>query len=384
MNMGAIALAEQYVNLVRKQRAKPNGNHFHFDVIMGTDMLDMSSFVAQSRRFIDFDRTCLVTYMHENQLTYPEPINAQSGVFRRNNGQRESQYISLNYKSQMASDFILFNSQFHLDSWFRALPKFLNSARDQKMMHTVDELRSKSSVLHVGIELSDRARTVTNKKHHDNATSNATLQGDNIQRGDNTEAIEHNQPPLIIWNQRWEYDKNPSQFVEALREISRSNSARYRLAICGESFQRSESSRLQFEKDIECIRENVIHCGYAPDELYYSLLDEATCTASTAHHEFFGISMLENIYHHTFPVLPNRLSYPELIPKQLHKRFLYPDFNTLVEKLSWSLNHPVESREQVKELARAMNIEQFDWRTKMAAHYDSILSALSTNHQQHK
>ena len=44
---------------------------------------------------------------------------------------------------------------------------------------------------------------------------------------------------------------------------------------------------------------------------------------STSTHEFFGISMLEAIHCGCHPVLPNRLTYPELIPASLHDPLLH-------------------------------------------------------------
>ena len=51
---------------------------------------------------------------------------------------------------------------------------------------------------------------------------------------------------------------------------------------------------------------------------YRRLLWEATLTFSTADHEYFGISILEAAYAHTLPLLPARLSYPEIIPCLLY------------------------------------------------------------------
>ncbi|MCZ7673674.1 MAG: hypothetical protein M5U34_44470 [Chloroflexi bacterium] len=50
---------------------------------------------------------------------------------------------------------------------------------------------------------------------------------------------------------------------------------------------------------------------------------------------FFGISILEAIYCHTFPLLPRRLSYPELLPPAYHDHCLYTDQADLVKKVDY-------------------------------------------------
>ncbi|MGL4651339.1 MAG: glycosyltransferase, partial [Caldilineaceae bacterium] len=56
---------------------------------------------------------------------------------------------------------------------------------------------------------------------------------------------------------------------------------------------------------------------------YEVLLSQAALVVSTADHEFFGISLLEAVLAGAFPLLPKRLSYPELLPPALHDAILY-------------------------------------------------------------
>jgi len=65
---------------------------------------------------------------------------------------------------------------------------------------------------------------------------------------------------------------------------------------------------------------------------------------STAIHEFFGVSVLEAIYADCFPLLPDRLSYPELLPADLHQRHLYPSRGELLRRLRYWLKRPKELR----------------------------------------
>jgi hypothetical protein len=54
---------------------------------------------------------------------------------------------------------------------------------------------------------------------------------------------------------------------------------------------------------------------------------------STAIQENFGLSIVEAILAGCFPILPNRLSYPELIPPRLHGVHLYHSEDELPVRL---------------------------------------------------
>jgi glycosyltransferase involved in cell wall biosynthesis len=115
-----------------------------------------------------------------------------------------------------------------------------------------------------------------------------------------------------------------------------------------------------------------VHYGYAPDlETYARLLWEADLVVSTAQHEFFGISILEAIYCGCYPLLPRRLSYPELLPEHLHHDHLYHDFDELLERLAWAATHPAAVRGvKLDHLAAPFAWEQ------LAPLYDGLLNDL--------
>jgi glycosyltransferase involved in cell wall biosynthesis len=319
----------------------------HPDLLLATDMLDLRTFLALTRR-----RTAnvpAVLYMHENQLTYPLPRGKNRGPMRRQRGERDLHYVFINYASMMAAGRVLFNSAYHCRSLFAALPNFLKHFPDFNELDTLPLLREKCEVLPVGLEL---AQLDTSRPHLFKQEQGET-----------------GPPPLILWNQRWEYDKNPAAFFQALYAVAEQG-VPFRLALCGERFRRRPG---EFEEAQQRLHERIIHVGYAEPEQYRALLWEAEITISTAHHEFFGISILEAIYCHTFPLLPNRLSYPELIPDRFHNQCLYENERELIEGLHWALTHRAQAREVAARLAQ--HVTSFGWEV-LAPQYDRKLAQI--------
>lgn len=311
------------------------------DLILATDMLDLSTFLALTRSRLA--HTTAVLYMHENQLTYPLPKNKKNGPMRRQLGERDRHYAFINFTSMCAADAILFNSHYHLDTWFTALPKFLRHFPEYKELGSVQQLQTKSQVMPVGIDI--EALTAV-------AVPPRTTK----------------EQPLILWNQRWEYDKNPEQFFEAIHQLDQ-NHIPFQLALCGQKYGKRPKV---FDQAIHQLKHRIIHVGHAPQTDYHRLLWQANITLSTAYHEFFGISIVEAIACQTFPLLPNRLSYPEIIPATHQEECLYNDPTTLQQKLEQAITTPHKTAQIAYTLSQ--NTKQFHW-PNLAPKYDQFFSA---------
>lgn len=309
------------------------------DVILATDMVDLTTFLALTRP--QSTAIPIILYMHENQLTYPLPADGDSGPMRRQKGERDLHYAFINFASMLAADEVLFNSRYQLESFFEELNRFLRRFPDYNELNSIPQLREKSSILPVGIDFQ---------------------RFDAVKSGKTSGKI-----PLILWNQRWEYDKNPSRFFQALYRIA-GEGYPFRLALCGQNFRQQPT---EFDEATSRLADRIIFQGYASEEQYRRLLWEASITLSTAEHEFFGISIAEAIYCHTFPILPNRLSYPELIPPIHHQDCLYNTQDGLLRRIRRGLTQPADISEISEVLANY--IGQFDWRL-LAHHYDEIFS----------
>lgn len=339
MHGGAVTLARRYLHSRLAQGARAP------HLILATDMLDLTTFLALIRK--SSPDPPAVLYMHENQLTYPLPRDPNTGPMRRQRGERDLHYVFINYASMLAADRVLFNSHYHRNSLLQALPHYLGRFPEDKELGSIRSLREKSSVLPVGLDL-ERLRE--SHPPHDPPSTPQKAAPD---------------APLVLWNQRWEYDKNPALFFRVLYKMQEEG-VPFRLALCGERFSRSPG---EFEEARTRLAHHIVHEGYAATDLYHRLLWSADITISTALHEFFGISVLEAIYCHTFPILPSRLSYPELLPDDFHPLCLYEDESALLERVRWALQHPHQVAEHARRLAPT--VKRYSWQ-QVARRYDEF------------
>ena len=99
---------------------------------------------------------------------------------------------------------------------------------------------------------------------------------------------------------------------------------------------------------------------------------------STADQENFGISVVEAVRHGCFPLLPRKLSYPELIPEEFHDDVLFGDREELVRKLSRLLEDLRRGNpdllDKISRLGLSMN--RFSW-CNLIGGYDDELERLS-------
>jgi len=325
MRGAAVTLSDR----VRKTR-------FPYQAILATDMLNLAEFKALIPRDVP-----IFLYMHENQISYPVPKGET----------RDLQFGFTNITSCLAADKVGFNSRYQYEQFLRDLPEFLKMMPDFRLKDVPERIRRKARVIPLGLNL----------KFFD-AFSRKPYAG----------------PPVILWNHRWEFDKQPEQFFEAIEQVEQSG-LDFRLIIAGENFQAMPRAFLSAKKRF--VR-RIIHFGFAKTrEDYARLLKQADVVISTAIHETFGISVVEAAYSGAWPLLPRALSYPELIPTRYHADHLYSNFDDLVIKLKMILSNARVRRDRQKVLARVLF--RFDW-SRMIHRWDSLLEALVTSGQKAK
>jgi len=299
------------------------------DVVVGSSMLNAAGFLGLTRGFLGSSRFAL--FMHENQLGYP--LSPRDKV--------DLSYPMINWTSMVAADRVVFNSAFHRDEWFAALPGFLRQFPDYQQHQMIPQVRARSQVLPIGMDLQRLDALVR---------SEAAV-------------------PRILWNQRWEYDKGPEELAAAITELD-DRGVEFEMVLAGEQFPTDPEVFVELRRRLG---PRMVHYGFAALDEYSRLLADADIVLSTAHHEYFGISITEAIYAGAFPLLPNRLVYPERIPADTHQRCLYDDPADLVTKLEWAATN----RKEAGAIGNALKPEMavFDW-SIVAPQYDAVLEAL--------
>ena len=244
-----------------------------FDLIFCSSMLNLPEFRGLAPKSLR--NLPAVVYFHENQLVYP--IHAA--------GRRDQNTILVNFKSALAAEQVWFNSAYNRDTFLDKLAEFFECMPDNKPLAAIETIRQKSKIFPPGIEIPLKQNTKNNSPKH------------------------------ILWAARWEADKNPKDFFQALR-LLRKNKIDFRLSVIGEKADRIPEEFADAKKEFS---EQIINWGYADSrEKYLEILAEADIVVSTAIHEFFGISVVEAIAAGAYPLLPERLAYPEVLALAEH------------------------------------------------------------------
>lgn len=331
------------VTLARALREQHAGTRY--DLVLATDMLDLATFLGLARDQLAGARSVL--YFHENQLTYPLPPGRQ----------RDLAFPWLNYTAALAADAVCFNSAFHQRALLAALPGLLGRYHDHQERDLVDAIAAKAHVLPPGIDL---ARL--------DPPPNQELRTENqVDPSGSRFLVLGSPPPVLVWNSRWEYDKGPAEFFAALQALE-ARGVDFRVIALGEHIDPREPHFLAAR---EWLGERALAWGYAPDlAAYRARLWESDIVVSCAVQEFFGISAIEAIYCGCVPLLPRRLSYPELLPPAMHADCLYEE-GTLADRLQDMIARLPELRRHDLRAVAA----PYDWAV-LAPRYDSLFEQI--------
>ncbi len=310
-----------------------------WDMIFCTDMLNLAEFLGLVPEAVR--KLPKIAYFHENQLTYPVRIESE----------RDYQYVMTNMTTALAADEVWFNSAFHRDDFLVELEGFLKRMPDHQPVEAIGAIRRKAEVYHPPVNL--------------------IKQDGRKQPG----------PLRILWSGRWEHDKNPEDFFEALKRL-KSKGCDFRLIVLGEHF-RDVPEVFAWARDY--FAEHIDHWGYQDSRgEYEAVLCQADVVVSTAMHEFFGISVIEAISAGAYPVLPDRLAYPEIL--KLHenensRQYYYGgSIDKLVDKLKYlcELKASEGSLEGRQKDARQL-VDRFSWSELMNKYEQGLLNVATGN-----
>jgi glycosyltransferase involved in cell wall biosynthesis len=293
------------------------------DAMLCSDMVSVTDLRAMLPR--NLRNVPIACYFHENQLTYP--VQPGEG--------RDLQYGMTNITSCLAADAVWFNSEFHRQGFLAAAGDLLSQMPDFVPREAMSEMAAKCSVLPPPIPdlpASDRHSGVAPLRRRRSS-------GDGFS----------DDPPIILWCHRWEYDKNPEPFFRAVLALDQER-VPFRLILLGEQFTHAPPI---FADVWPRVQRHVIHAGYLESRAdYLATLRRCDIVVSSAIQEFCGLAVIEAMLSGCQPLLPNRLSYPELIPAGLHAKCLYNDDAALLPALRESLLE--DGRRQTSEDRRSL------------------------------
>ena len=314
-----------------------------FDLLLATDLMNVADLKAV------WGARCppIVLYVHENQLSYPTPQGEQ----------KDFQFAFTEIASALAADVMVFNSHYHHDAYLAALPEVLRRMPEFAPEWIPETLAAKARVLYPGCRLPPAPRAAEWQPAATDLPATAARP---------TKPAAGAGPPLVIWNHRWEFDKQPAAFFTALRKVQRAGVA-FEVALLGENAQYVPQ---EFIAARQWLGERVVQYGYLPGRAaYLELLGRGSVVVSTAIQENFGISVVEAVAAGNYPLLPRRLSYPEVIPAAYHAACLYADDEALADRLIDLLAAPPVAAPR----GLAASMQRYSW-TCLAAAYDALFA----------
>ncbi len=304
-----------------------------FDVVVVTDLLDLPDLRAAWR---GPSVPPVLLYMHESQITYPGGSDATVDDHLRD------------VRNCLAADRVVFNSGYHRDGFLGAVGRLEKELRQDLPAQEpappgwTDRIEAKSTVAYPGVAIAQV--------------------GAGAPRG--VGAV-----PRILWNHRFEWDKQPGVFLKALRQVA-GQGVPFEVVLLGER-PRGVAGQGRL---IQELGKRVLPVSYIPERSRY-LQEVARCdiVVSASVQENFGIAVVEAVAAGCVPLLPDRLSYPEIIPPELHPHVLYRDDSDLADSLTRQLASLEDLRRRCGGLPGQMG--RFAW-PAAAARLDAEIAAL--------
>lgn len=288
--------------------ADPSFDAAEYEALLVTSMVDLATLRGLRPELC---RLPTVVYFHENQAVYPLKESRD-----------RAHYIITNLYTAMAADRVIFNSPYNLRTFFEGTETFLKKMPDGVPEGALNALRERAQVLPVPLPdaLFDAAGAPPPPER------------------------DPRRPLRLVWNHRWEHDKDPRVFFEALFALDAQN-VDFRLAVLGQRFRNAPPI---FAEARQRLAHRIDHFGYAEHRAdYLGWLRRGDVVVSTARHEFQGLAVQEAVALGCRPLLPDRLAYPDFFDA----RWLYPSHddhqtqrNALVEALKPLLNDPEGAR----------------------------------------
>lgn len=282
-------------------------------------------------------------YFHENQFAHPIAERPETAEGDGGTG-REKRTIQAGWQFQSlqnawCADWISFNSAHNRDTFLEGVTRMLDRAPEELPGDPVGRIESRSDVLPVPLTPEFRAWRDHSKE-----------------------------PGLIVWNHRWEWDKQPERFLRALVRLQK-DGVPFRLAMMGSGGGKGGA----LARWHEALGDRVVHWGEADPESYRRWMQRADIGVSTARHDFQGLAMLELAQAGATVVAPRRVAYPEVLPDAVFYEGAADDADRDVEDLVGILGPLL--RERADGEGRRVCAPPLEW-GDLAARYEERIGVL--------
>ncbi len=289
------------------------------DLVLCSTPIDVSLLRARCRTLC----APILLYVHEHQFSYPTSTGETP----------DANYPLTDLASALAADAVWFNSHWCRNAFLEGARSLLGCMPDYRCRDLVEEVAAASRVVYPGVNPpADPARER------------------NLEVGG----------PVLLWNHRWEHDKSPELFFEALEALDRPELP-WRLAVVGGAGRHVPPA---FEAARTRLAHRIDQWGFVEDRAgYRAIVERCDIVVSTARQENFGLAVLEAVRAGLLPVLPRRLSYPELYDGT--DSFFYDE----TEQLAPTLEAVLYERALYGEARRAARrrwASAFDWPERVA------------------
>ena len=305
-----------------------------FDLIFTTSLCNVPELKAL------VGPTCppVILYVHENQHTYPKSTLQK----------RDFTVEWIDFMNTVTADIVIYNSEFHRNSYHCALRTFIQEIPHSTLSteYWTKRAKERSVTLYPGTDTPNNVSKYSSEKN----------------------------VPRILWNHRWEYDKQPILFLKTLIQCIDAGYD-FEVILLGEL---PSASSKKYKSLINQLSKRIFHYGYVESRAdYFSLLTTGDIVVSTAIQENFGLSIVEAIQCDCFPLLPNRLSYPELIPEEYHNSILYNNDDELFSRLTTILE-----KKLYLEKTLCQNFMRYRWENRIDD-YDNLFNTFLLDKRTH-
>lgn len=307
------------------------------DALITTDAQSLCDLYALGRQWLSALPSAL--FFHERSFHIKpsqRPSDLQAG-------------LNLLY-SMLAADRLFFSSSQHQHACLDSLPALIQPIPQFRGKGRIlQSLSDKSRILRPGIALRELDRWRHELKYNS---------------------------PTILWNLRWESSKRPDEFFRILYQLADAG-LDFGVVICGARPEADGDggrpmTEPVFDEARHRLGDRVFHFGYVGSRAEYAnLLWMSDIVVSTAEVDYYPTAIIEAVFCECFPLLPNRLEYPKIIPVAQQSRFLYDTPAQLLEKLKYLLLDPLE----IRSAHLRTDMLAYDWE-KVIAEYDRALVEL--------